>query len=111
MAYAIAAIIAFGVVQFFWSIRFAYRLERDQLAVGYPIFGHVLHTVCIILIVGVLAGKTLQLPTGVRLPIAMTCLALPLIHAWLLLRYTKHGERAFLRQPGEGNRACTKRTS
>jgi len=105
MVYALAAIIAFGIFQFFWSIRLAYRLERYQLAAGYPILGHVLHTVCIILICAALVPKdwqVRQMPSLVRVPIVLACFALPFVHGWLLVRYTKRGEEARFAATGGG---------
>lgn len=105
MEYVISAIIAFGIFQFFWSILYAYRLERYQLAAGYPIVGHVLHTLCIILICGALSPRqwdVRQWPGFIRGLIAITCIALPFIHGWLLVRYTRLGEEARIAATGDG---------
>ncbi len=100
MAYLVAGIIGLGVFQFFWSIRYAYRLERYKLAAGYPIFGHVLHTLCVIAILASLAPKDWHLPTKFRLIIIVGCIILPFIHGWLLHKFTKCGEKARLEAEG-----------
>ncbi len=96
MAYLVAGIIGFGVFQFFWSIRYAYRLERYKLAAGYPIFGHVLHTLCVIAILASLAPRDWHLPVGFRLIVILGCISLTVIHGWLLYKFTKWGEKARL---------------
>ena len=97
--YAIACIIIFGIFQFLWSIRLAYRLERYQLAPGYPILGHVLHTLLITLMLAVVVPRHWHLPGVVRATIALACIALPLLHGWLLVHFLKLGEKA-RRTPG-----------
>jgi hypothetical protein len=103
MAYVITIILAFAAFQFLWSIRLAYRIERYQLAAGYPILGHVLHTLCIVLILSVFAPRHTEFAPAARAAIGLVGLALPVIHGWLLIRYTHRGEAARLAADRSGS--------
>lgn len=96
MGIVIIILAVFEIWQLASSTRYAYRLERHQLAAGYPILGHVLHTIIILVLMAALApkswrGATLDRVFGISVLISI--LILPVLHGWMLLKFGRLGEK------------------
>ena len=82
----------FGVVQLVWSTRYAYCLQRYELAAGYPILGHALHTFIVLVLICVLMPKSWSGSWTAR-AMGVATLVLPVLHGWMLIKFDRLGEK------------------
>src|SRR5580700_9165461 len=89
-----------GVINFFYSLRLAYRNQRYRLAAGYPILGHALATFVMILCTLALVPRA-RIHSPVRGSliawlIGAAIFVIPIFHGWLLIKLDRIGEKRWL---------------
>lgn len=93
MSWLLGFIGVVGVGQFGYSVWFAYRNGRYNVAPGYPLLAHALHTLIFAILAAVLIGQMGLRGFWVGWLSCVGIVLLPFIHCWMLVRLERLGSR------------------